>query len=1028
MANKRRLKDSRDRARRTQRLQKRYGDMMRRAQGGNYVQPNETTYLLDQLNQFGQPGHNLRYSANMTPNEAVEMAADGARRMDQINPTRRGSLMQQPQQEQPQPQPQQQQPVSLPPITNEQMSNMFLDLNNDGQVNFGQGNVQGGVPISQPQAQQPQQVQQAPAQGGVSGGIQPPAQSGYGFGPDPNMQANDSIIAAGKQASGVAGIEAATPKIDASQVAETVTPKLAESGTEVATKAAGDAAKAANPNLAAGVGAAGAVADMAGQAIQKNADDTTGKNVAGTTLSGAGKGAAMGATIGSVIPGVGTAIGAGVGALVGATAGFVKGKKTQNEAIGDRRTKEKKKAEELINMRKNATTSVGQNTGFNIGQSTAGSNAYLPGQAASGYAAKYGAYKLGAGGISSQLRAKAAENSAEVLPGGIKMPIGFGVDKFHGNKHDEAGMGSKSGIILEQGGKGKAGLEVEDGEWEVEVNTKDEGLQEYIVSDYIRNPATGNTLAEDLEEAIRNASSKQEAAQIVAKFVRLNEKLKGAEGEPERVDMPRAQLGRRKKAKEAQAQYEQEMADYEQAQIARQEAIEEAARLEAENEAGQKAYEEEVAASEAANAAEQERFDRETEEYNRITAENERLRGEAAGRGAVQEKDAQGNVIYGGDRSANIASWLGAREAEYGKLPEEFRTYDFDQFKNDAGEFDASLFDTQARSGFRDFYNTLPDDLVTGKIAANNDESDLAFGEQWDTRRFLQRAAAPAPVKDVQTVEPKEFVKKDIPGLPEVGPAPVAPPQRVGGRFTGTTLQAAGPIAALNKNFTPETIATPYEKERILGRVNMNQDRARADAATTGASKAISTSVAGPAALAMQQANLSRGAGQQDKITAAEDKTNVGIANQETQVNTGVAARNARNFANTQAFNARSKQRANEMNINKDIDAVNQLGKIATQTVKDYNQQFADRFEAQANQVDGEFDRALLNYYKSNMPFGIGGTDAYAAGGTTYSPDQIQAENEARATAKVEEEEASAKKGGYFRKTGKVRRRRRKRK
>ena len=1024
MANKRRLKDSRDRARRTQRLQKRYGDMMRRAQGGNYVQPSPNAYLLDQLNQFGQPGHNLRYSANMTPNEAVEMAADGARRMDQINPTRRGSLMQQPQQEQPQPQ--QQQPVSLPPINNQQMSNMFLDLNNDGQVNFGQGNVQGGVPISQPQAQQPQQVQQAPAQGGVSGGIQPPAQSGYGFGPDPNMQANDSIIAAGKQASGVAGMEAATPKIDASQVAETVTPKLAESGTEVATKAAGDAAKGANPGLAAGVGAAGAVADMAGQAIQKNADDTTGKNVAGTTLSGAGKGAAMGATIGSIIPGVGTAIGAGVGALVGATAGFVKGKKTQNEAVGDRRTKERKKAEELINMRKNATTSVGQNTGFNIGQSTAGSNAYLPGQAASGYAAKYGAYKLGAGGISSQLRAKAAENSAEVLPGGIKMPIGFGVDKFHGNKHDEAGMGSNSGIILEQGGKGKSGLEVEDGELEVEVNTKDEGLQEYIVSDYIRNPATGNTLAEDLEEAIRNASSKQEAAQVVAKFVRLNEKLKGAEGEPERVDMPRAQLGRRKKAKQAQSQYEEDLAAYNQAQADYETALAEQARVEEENEAGQKAIDEENAKIEAANKAEQERYDKEKAEYDKQIESNAAARAEAEKRGSVQERDAQGNIIYGGDLSENIPNFLRDREAEYGQLPEEYQTYDFDQLKNEAGEFDASKFNIDARKGFRDYYNALPPDLITGKIADDNDTDNLAYGRQWDSRKFLPRPAEPEPAKLQDPTEQKTFTPMEVEAPVAPGAPPTAPPQRVGGRFTGTTLQAAGPIAALNKNFTPETIATPYEKERILGRVNMNQDRARADAATTGASKAISTSVAGPAALAMQQANLTRGAGQQASITGAENKTNIGIGNQETQINTGVASRNARNFANTQAFNARSTQRANEMNINKDIDAVNQLGKIATQTVQDYNKQFADRFEAQANQVDGEFDRALLNYYKPNMPFGLGGTDAYAGGGTTYSPDQIQAENDARAAAKVEaeQEEAVAKKGRYFRKAGKVRRRR----
>lgn len=931
---------------------------------------------------------------------------------------------------------QQQQPVTLPPIGNQEMSNLFLDLNNDGQVNFGQGNVQGGVPISQPQVQQQQQIQKAPAQKGISGGIQPPAQSGYGFGPDPNMQANDNIIAAGKQASGVANMEAAAPKIDSSQVAETITPKLAESGAEVASDAASAAGDAAGGGgMGAGAYAiAGKAMEMGGDAIMKNADDTTGKNVAGQALKTAGKGAAMGASIGTMImPGIGTAIGAGIGAIGGATVGLVKGKRDQNTSIAERRSSERDKARELLNMRKNATTTVGQNTGFNIGMSTAGSNAYLPGQAASGYAAKYGAYKMKTGGsLSSRLRETAAgksmEENMQLLPGGVKYPIGFGVEKFEGNKHDQAGMGSDSGIILERGGRGRKGLEVEDGELEVEVMTKDEGEQEYIVSNYIRNPKTGNTLAEDLEKELEAASNKQEAARIVARYVRLNEELKGSQGSPERVAEPgreKAQLGKRKKADK---QYEEEMAAYEQAQADREKALEERDRIEAENKAGQEAIDRENALIAAQEAADEKRFADETAEYERITAENARLREEAAGKGAVQERDASGNVIYGGDRSANIASWLGAREAEYGKLPEEFQTYDFNQFKNEAGEFDASKFDIQARSGFRDFYNALPDDLVTGKIRAENDTDDLAFGQQWDTRRLLQRAAAPEAVQGKQEYVQKEFTPADVPDAgPPVGPAPTPPAPRIGGRFTGTMLQSAGPIQALRENYVTETIATPYEKERLLGRVNLNQERARTSAGAAASRAATTSAVAGPAALALQQNIGAQEASTQAGITDQESKANVGIANQETSQNMAVAARNARSFADTQRFNAQMRKMAGDQNVDRRIDAVNQLGRIATQTVKDYNQQFADKFEAQANQVDGEFDRALINYYKPTMPFGIGGTNLYPQGNSTLSPEQIQAmyqQNSQDETAA--DNTGEARKGGYIKKSRKLTRRKRK--
>lgn len=259
------------------------------------------------------------------------------------------------------------------------------------------------------------------------------------------------------------------------------------------------------------------------------------------------------------------------------------------------------------------------------------------------------------------------------------------------------------------------------------------------------------------------------------------------------------------------------------------------------------------------------------------------------------------------------------------------------------------------------------------------------------------------------------------------GQAPVAPTPRIGGRFTGTMLQSAGPIQALREQFTPQEIATPYEKERLLGRINLNQQRARTSAGTAAGRAGVTAAVAGPAALALQQNIGSQEATNQAAITDQESKTNVGIANQETSQNMAVAARNARSFADTQRFNAQMRKMADDQNIENRIEAVNQLGRIGTQTVKDYNDQFADLFAAKASQVDGEFDRAMLNYYKPTMPFGLGGVNNYPQGGTTLSPEQIEAgfNQQPLEQGTTDGTTTPSKKGGYIKRSRKLKRRRR---
>ena len=857
MARKKYLKDARKRARQARMRKAKHGEIMQKLQQGAFLNQQQSPYLLNQLNQIGQPGYNFQYGNNMTAEQAVAQSAQFDARMDQMRS-----------------QPQQPQQVPLPPMTAQNQA----------------------VP-------------------GLPSGMYSTDFTG--------QNPNDAIVAAGKQASGVADIEAAAPKIDASQVTEAVTPKLAEAGTEVAASAAGDAAGAAAGGggmSASGIGAAGQVVDMAGQAIQEGADDATGKNVAGTTLSGVGKGAAMGATIGSVVPGIGTAIGAGIGAVAGGIAGFVKGKKTQNKTVGDRRMSNREQAEELINMRRNATTTVGRNTGANVGASTAGANSTLAARNASGYA-KYGSFM------------KYYDGGMKDLPGGVQMPIGYGVDKFVGNKHDQAGMGSPSGIVLEEGGKSKPGIEVEDGELQTKVKTT-KGKKDYIVSDYVVNPATGNTLAEDMEREIKSAKSKKQADKIKQKYVKLNEELK-EDGKPEMV-----------KAQE----------------------------------------------------------------------------GEFTG-GALSNEE------------ANVGKQAEVEGGMFGKATAE----SFEEMKARNPWYDFTDFDPSNKEDVLDFqkeYNKrAPEDMQITE--------DGKYGTQTDS---VSLSAAPAPVEPkpvdpIETDRPEPELKTaetEVPEMPEMEKpdreemrdfkqSEKDPSIRM--RNPGTMIQALGPAYALTQNFSPETVATPFEKERILGRVNLNQERARADAATQGASRAIQSAVAGPAAIAAQQANLARAQNQQANISDREAKQNVQIANQETGINVGVAARNARNFAQAQQFNAQMKKQAADQNIRNRIAAVNQLGKIGTQTVVDRNQQRADIFQGQASQIDGEFDRALANYYQGSR-FGLPGSriNLNTQGGTTMSQQQIDALYAQQAAANAADETAQSRKGGYFGKRGKVRRKRRKKK
>jgi len=643
---------------------------------------------------------------------------------------------------------------------------------------------------------------------------------------------------------------------------------------------------------ASGYQAAGQLAAMAGDAVTASSVTDKGKTT-GQIASGAGKGAASGAAIGTMIlPGIGTAIGAGLGAIAGGISGGVKQKKA-NEAASDQRMAD---TQALANQ----------------------------------YQAKYGSfaryYNGGATIPTQQDGFNPTPNNTTQLPGGVQMPIGFGVDKFVGNKHDQAGMGSPSGIILEEGGKSKPGIEVEDGELQTDVKTK-KGKKDYIVSDHVVNPATGNTLAEDMEKEIKAAKSKKQADQIKQKYVKLNEELKD-DGKP---GMIKAENGE---------------------------------------------FTGGALSAEEAKVGEQ-------------TVNEEGLYGEASGESLEELK--KRNPWYDfSDFDPNDPESVKDFQREYNKRAPEDKQVVVD-----------GKYGTQTDS-IR--LNTAPEKMTPKGPATNPEQEKELQGEMQEL--------APQTGKKRPPQQEEEAKKDDDSGEETMRLRP-----------TGTMIQALGPAFALSQSLTPQKVRPEYIDAPTLRRENYDRERSeeRANLAATG--QAASRAMSGPAAFAARQSAAAQSAGRQRQITSAEGRANRQIADQEKRLQMQADQANVNAFMRADSQNVAAANRAQEVNQRNKIAAVNQLGRIGTQAVVDRNQQRADVFAGQSQQIDGEFDRALKNYYKSSrLPFGPK-VNINTQGGTTMSQDQIDAMY-AQQLAEAEQ----TKKGGYIRKNGKVRRNRRKKK
>lgn len=256
--------------------------------------------------------------------------------------------------------------------------------------------------------------------------------------------------------------------------------------------------------------------------------------------------------------------------------------------------------------------------------------------------------------------------------------------------------------------------------------------------------------------------------------------------------------------------------------------------------------------------------------------------------------------------------------------------------------------------------------------------------------------------------------------------------------------QLMGPIAELTTKYPqPNRVAAPVTGRIKLPRVNFNAERAALVGSTNAANKFIQNNAAGPGAIAAQMATIDKQRQGNIDIATQEARQNKQLAAQEEISNLQASQFDANQVARARQFNAASQNQRDQNEYEKRMLAYNQLGTNLAQFSNDTRAYKAEERMAKAYQIDNEYDRqisfenAKRQSRRKNSPY-YGMTDmqireeiarAYEQGAPTWNmQNQRRANAVIQATGntpRTNEETTTQKRGGYVRKLGGVRRRRR---
>ena len=491
---------------------------------------------------------------------------------------------------------------------------------------------------------------------------------------------------------------------------------------------------------------------------------------------------------------------------------------------------------------------------------------------------------------------RAKKGGVRKLPGGVMSSLPGGAVEFKGQTHEQGG------IMLDQM------TEVETGETMDKVNMKKSGgkAKDYIFSDYLK--LGGKTFASRHKEILKRGGSQQkiqELAKLQEKKANRSPKVmqKGGEREGGTSDLLAGLSG------------------FNTARTDGSTAEEELNRAAT---ASANAYSEEEAA--AINA-----------EREAVLARNEEKKNVRAKQGSAEEKDEEtGSRIYGGNEEDEIGNWLGMMETDMSNLPEEFQTFDFSQFKDEKGNFDQAAFNTQENKGeFREWYNSLPDDLVSGKLSAKNDKGDLIFGEQWNSRRLLERPDVPQAIErtDVKlALDMPEPVEGDTPKIDKTTEVTTKSRDVPLGAILAGASQLIPPAYSLLKKpknvpgYAPQAYAKPQ-----LPRVNYNAERSANASDTRATLASIENNAAGPAGMVNMIAAMGK-----------KRQGDLEIATQESRANKQLSAEEARLGA-----------QASQFNIGQDAQAQTYNRNLAREQIKDRREEVMGALDAAADRIAG---------------------------------------------------------------------------
>lgn len=360
--------------------------------------------------------------------------------------------------------------------------------------------------------------------------------------------------------------------------------------------------------------------------------------------------------------------------------------------------------------------------------------------------------------------------------------------------------------------------------------------------------------------------------------------------------------------------------------------------------------------------------------------------------------------------------------------------------------YDWSDFDPSNKEDVLDFqkqYNKEIKERGLDEKGWPSIREDSKFGEQTSSVYLGPR--------DLEKLDPKGPPKNELPeaklqGSPkEVGDIPMteAPDELKPPTLLPSVVPLLGAAAQWPRTTPlkdPKAVkAAPVGKQR-LGRINMNAERAAGEAGRIAMSKAAET-LGGPASFAAKIAGNQQARSNAINIANQEARQNIGLAAQEAGMNQRADMANAANQLRAGMFNRQRQDAVDRENyLQKNLDRVRK-GEIVADTLNTYQQLAADERLARANDPFGSYERLrnveamkLRGMIPGNRFSGMNNADRRDLAAQMYtnqmSPNQLfQAEQDAYVTAMqdpTQEATETKKKGGYIKRSNKVRRKRKK--